>query len=85
MAKGKQVEQITDMEVDFPQWYTDVCKKAELIDYSGVKGLSIDPMDTPFGKIYRGYWIVSLRTWDTRMSTCLCSYQRACCRKKKIM
>ena len=22
----KQVEQITDMEVDFAQWYTDVCK-----------------------------------------------------------
>ncbi|MBP1737223.1 MAG: proline--tRNA ligase [Oscillospiraceae bacterium] len=37
----KQVEQITDMEVDFAQWYTDVCKKAELIDYSSVKGLFI--------------------------------------------
>ena len=35
MAKDnkKKVEQITDMEVDFAQWYTDVCKKAELIDY----------------------------------------------------
>ncbi len=41
MAKDKKVEQITDMEVDFAQWYTDVCKKAELIDYSGVKGLFI--------------------------------------------
>ncbi len=37
----KQVEQITDMEVDFTKWYTDVCKKAELIDYSSVKGLMI--------------------------------------------
>ncbi len=37
--KKKQVEQITDMEQDFAQWYTDVCKKAELIDYSSVKGL----------------------------------------------
>ncbi len=37
----KQVEQITDMEVDFAQWYTDVVTKAELIDYSGVKGLMI--------------------------------------------
>ncbi|MCI8478366.1 MAG: proline--tRNA ligase [Oscillospiraceae bacterium] len=37
----KQVEQITDMEVDFAQWYTDVCKKAELIDYSSVKGMFI--------------------------------------------
>ena len=37
----KQVEQITDMEVDFAQWYTDVCKKAELIDYSSIKGVFI--------------------------------------------
>ena len=30
MAKEKKVEQITDMEVDFAQWFTDVCTKAEL-------------------------------------------------------
>ena len=41
MAKDKKVEQITDMEVDFAQWYTDVCKKAQLIDYSSVKGVFI--------------------------------------------
>ena len=41
MAKEKKVEQITDMEVDFAQWYTDVCKKAELIDYSSIKGMFI--------------------------------------------
>ncbi|MBR0352484.1 MAG: proline--tRNA ligase [Oscillospiraceae bacterium] len=41
MAKDKRVEQITDMEVDFAQWFTDVCTKAELVDYSGVKGLFI--------------------------------------------
>ncbi len=41
MAKEKKVEQITDMEVDFTQWFTDVCKKAELIDYSAIKGLFI--------------------------------------------
>ena len=34
----KMVEQITSMDVDFAQWYTDVVKKAELVDYSGVKG-----------------------------------------------
>ena len=37
----KQVEQITDMEVDFAQWFTDVCRKAELIDYTSVKGMFI--------------------------------------------
>ena len=41
MAKDKQVTQITSMEQDFAQWYTDVCTKAELVDYSGVKGLFI--------------------------------------------
>ena len=42
MAKEKkQVEQITDMEVDFAKWYTDVCVKAELIDYTSVKGMFI--------------------------------------------
>ncbi len=41
MAKEKKVEQITDMEVDFAQWFTDVCVKAELVDYSGIKGMFI--------------------------------------------
>ncbi len=41
MANEKKVEQITDMEVDFAQWFTDVCKKAELIDYSSIKGMFI--------------------------------------------
>ena len=43
MAKNnaKMVEQITSMDVDFGQWYTDVVKKAELVDYSGVKGCMI--------------------------------------------
>ncbi len=37
----KQVEQITAMEEDFAQWYTDVVKKAELMGYSSVKGCMI--------------------------------------------
>ena len=37
----KMVEQITSMETDFAQWYTDVVKKAELMDYSSVKGCMI--------------------------------------------
>ena len=41
MAKEKKVEQITSMDTDFAQWYTDVVKKAELVDYSGVKGCMI--------------------------------------------
>ena len=41
MAKDKKVTEITDMEVDFAQWFTDVCKKAQLIDYSSIKGMFI--------------------------------------------
>ena len=37
MADKKLVEAITSMEDDFAQWYTDVVKKAELIDYTSVK------------------------------------------------
>lgn len=42
MAKDKKlVEAITSMEEDFAQWYTDVVKKAELIDYSSIKGCMV--------------------------------------------
>jgi prolyl-tRNA synthetase len=42
MAKDKKlVEAITAMDVDFAQWYTDVVKKAELIEYSNVRGCMI--------------------------------------------
>ncbi|MBQ6864156.1 MAG: proline--tRNA ligase [Clostridia bacterium] len=37
----KMVEEITSMEVDFGRWYTDVVKKADLVDYSSVKGCMI--------------------------------------------
>ena len=42
MSKDKkQVESITSMDVDFAQWYTDVCVKADLISYSSVKGCMV--------------------------------------------
>ena len=37
----KMVEAITSRDVDFAQWYTDIVKKADLIDYSSVKGCMI--------------------------------------------
>ncbi len=39
--KAKMVEAITSMDEDFAQWYTDVVLKAELIDYSSVRGCMI--------------------------------------------
>ena len=41
MADKKLVEAITSMDQDFAQWYTDVVKKAELIDYTSVKGCMV--------------------------------------------
>ena len=42
MAKDKiMVEDITSMDVDFAQWYTDICKKAELVEYTSVKGCMV--------------------------------------------
>ncbi len=37
----KLVEAITSMDVDFAQWYTDIIKKADLVDYSSVRGCMI--------------------------------------------
>lgn len=41
MADKKMVESITSMDEDFAKWYTDIVKKAELMDYSSVKGCMI--------------------------------------------
>lgn len=41
MSNEKLVKEITSMEDDFAQWYTDVVKKADLIDYSSVRGCMI--------------------------------------------
>ncbi len=42
MGKDKKmVEEITSMDEDFARWYTDIVKKAELMDYSGVRGCMV--------------------------------------------
>lgn len=41
MADKKFVEAITPMDEDFTRWYTDIVKKAELMDYSSVKGCMV--------------------------------------------
>ncbi len=62
MAKEKEkfVEEITDMEVDFPKWYTDVVKKADLVDYSSVRGCMII---RPYGY---AIWELIQKYLDTR-------------------
>ncbi len=43
MAKDqkKMVDDITSMDEDFAKWYTDICKKAELVEYTSVKGTMV--------------------------------------------
>jgi len=41
LAEKEFVKEITNMEEDFPRWYTDVILKAELVDYSSVKGCMV--------------------------------------------
>lgn len=62
MAKGKKfVEAITSMDEDFAKWYTDIVKKAELIDYSSVKGCMII---RPYGY---AIWENIQKNLDTRL------------------
>ena len=54
------VTQITSMDDNFAQWYTDICKKADLIDYSSVKGCMII---RPYGY---AIWELIQKNLDTR-------------------
>ncbi len=37
----KKNDAITSMDEDFAKWYTDICKKAELVEYTSVKGCMV--------------------------------------------
>ncbi len=41
MAEKQFVQQIADINEDFPQWYTDVVLKTEMVDYGPVKGTMV--------------------------------------------
>lgn len=56
----KLVEEITSMNEDFTQWYTDVIKKADLVDYASVRGCMII---RPYGY---GIWENIQKGLDTR-------------------
>lgn len=63
MAKEKEfVKNIADMHEDFPQWYTDVVLKTELVDYGPVKGTMVI---RPYGY---AIWEVIQRELDKRFT-----------------
>lgn len=41
MADKQFVQQIADINTDFPQWYTDVVLKTEMVDYGPTKGTMV--------------------------------------------
>ena len=88
MAKDnkKLVEAITSMDVDFAQWYTDVVKKAELIDYSSGKRMydHSNRQAMRSGRISRKSLTADSKRQAWRMYTCRCLFRRACSRKRRI-
>ena len=66
--KKKLVSEITSMDVDFAQWYTDIVKKAEMADYSSVKGCIImRRTHRRCGRTSSTRWTVCSRRPVTRM------------------
>ena len=52
------VKEVTKMSVDFDRWYTDVIRKAELADWSGVRGMMVV---RPYGW---AMWEAMMRAFD---------------------
>ena len=87
MAEDKKlVEAITSMKEDFAQWYTDVCKKAELMSYSSVKGCMIfKPAGYAIWENIKNEMDRRFRKQVLRMFIFQCSFQRAFLRLRRIM
>lgn len=80
----KMVNDITSMDVDFSKWYTDIVKKAELMDYSSVKGcMIIEPYGYAIWENIQHELTIALRRRVTRTFTCRCSFRNPSCRRKK--
>ena len=95
MAKEKKlVEAITSMEEDFAQWYTDVVKKAELVDYASVKGCMVikpagyaiwENIQHELDRRFRKTWLAVLKKPAWKTCTCRCLFRRAFWKRKKTM
>ena len=87
MAKEKKlVEEITSMDVDFAQWYTDVVKKAELTDYTSVKGcMVIKPAGYAIWENIQKELDARFKAVGVENVYLPCSFRRACFRRKRIM
>lgn len=74
-----EVKDITNRDVDFAKWYTDVCKKADLVDYSSVKGsMIIRPLGYAIWEEIQKIWIECLKKLAMKMCKCQCLFQNLC-------
>ena len=83
-SNQKMVKDITAMDEDFAKWYTDIVKKAELIEYTSVKGcMVIRPYGYAIWENMQRILDVCLRLPVTKMFVCLCLYPKAYFKRKK--
>ena len=86
MADKKMVEQITSMEEDFAQWYTDVVLKAELIGYTSVKGcMAIKPAGYAIWELIQKQLDERFKAAGVQNVYMPMSFRRAFWKKKRIM
>ncbi len=87
MANNKKmVEAITSRDEDFAKWYTDIVKKAELVDYSGVKGcMVIRPYGYAIWENIQADLDHSFQRNRYANAICLCLFPKVFYRKKKTM
>lgn len=85
MAKEKLVKSITSMDEDFAKWYTDVVLKADLIDYSSVKGcMIIRPYGYAIWENIQHIMDGMFKETDHENVICRCLYPKACFKRKRI-
>ena len=73
------------MDVDFAKWYTDVVIKADLVDYSSVRGCMIfRPYGYALWENIQKIFDAKFKATDMRMSICQCLSQKACSRGRRI-
>jgi prolyl-tRNA synthetase len=85
MAQDKKmVTQITSMDDNFAQWYTDICKKADLIDYSSVKGcMIIRPYGYAIWEHIQNILDTKFKERDTKTYICRCLYPNLFSKRKR--
>ena len=87
MADNKKlVSEITSMDEDFTQWYTDVCIKADLVSYSNIKGcMVIKPAGYAIWELIQKHLDARFKETGVQNATFPCSFPNHFFRRRRIM